>query len=488
MHDLPATSSLNPYPAMKDSGVPWLGEVPAHWPVMSLRAMLESRVGGSWGNEPEAGGTLARCIRGTDFDLTRLTAKIANAPMRSYPAEDIARRRLREGDLVMATSGGSEELAVGSVVLFEASECALPTNFAARLVPRNDSNARYLVYLHYALNKAGVTQALTKKVTIANLDTDAYLLTHAPFPPLPEQAAIARYLDYADRRIRRYIRAKQKLIKLLEEQKQAIIHRAVTRGLKPNVRLKSSGVEWLGDVPEHWDVKPLKFLVPHVTVGIVIQPARLYVPSGVPCLRSLNISGGVIDDRELVFISSVSNEVHRKSQIFTDDIVVVRTGRAGVAAIVTPDFNRANCIDLLIVRASERLNSTYLQVFMNSWAARTDIKYRSVGAIQAHYNTATLASLIVPVPPIQEQEAMLESMAEELEPLNAASVTAQSEIWLLREYRIRLTADVVTGKLDVREAAARLPDDIEESEPVDEVESGEEESGEVDAVPQEVEA
>ena len=79
-----------------------------------------------------------------------------------------------------------------------------------------------------------------------------------PLPPLPEQAAIVRFLDHADRRIRRYIRAKQKLIKLLEEQKQAIIHRAVTRGLDPNVRLKPSGVEWLGDVPEHWEVQRVK--------------------------------------------------------------------------------------------------------------------------------------------------------------------------------------------------------------------------------------
>ncbi len=84
-----------------------------------------------------------------------------------------------------------------------------------------------------------------------------------PLPPLPEQAAIVRFLDHADRRIRRYIRAKQKLIKLLEEQKQAIIHRAVTRGLDPNVRLKPSGVEWLGDVPEHWEVKKIRQCAGH---------------------------------------------------------------------------------------------------------------------------------------------------------------------------------------------------------------------------------
>src|SRR5207244_1590921 len=112
-------------------------------------------------------------------------------------------------------------------------------------------------------------------------------------PPLPEQASIVRFLDHADRRIRRAIHAKQKLIALLNEQKQAVIHGTVTRGLDPSVRLKPSGVDWLGDVPEHWDVKPLKHLVSQVTVGIVVQPAQLYVDEGIPCLRSVNISTGI---------------------------------------------------------------------------------------------------------------------------------------------------------------------------------------------------
>src|SRR5690606_34509668 len=113
-------------------------------------------------------------------------------------------------------------------------------------------------------------QVRSKGIWISRLQLtdEAFLGAPFPLPPPDEQAAIVRFLDHADRRIRRYIRAKQKLIKLLEEQKQAIIHRAVTRGLDPNVRLKPSGVEWLGDVPEHWSVKRFKFLA-RVTSGQV---------------------------------------------------------------------------------------------------------------------------------------------------------------------------------------------------------------------------
>ena len=294
-----------------------------------------------------------------------------------------------------------------------------------------------------------------------------YVSALLPIPPLPEQAAIVHFLDHMDWRIRRYIRAKQKLIKLLEEQKQVIIHHAVTRGLDPNVRLKPSGIDWLGDVPEYWEIKRLKYVVPKVTVGIVIQPAQLYVAEGVLCLRSLNISSGVIKSNDLVYISHASNQLQRKSQIHTGDIVVVRTGQAGVAAIVTEEYEGANCVDLLIIRKSNRVLSEYLLVFLNSYAARKDVEYNSVGAIQAHYNTGTLANLLLPLPSVEDQRAILEYLEAELAPLQAAMTHTEHEITLLREYRVRLIADVVTGKLDVREVAARLPDEAEESEPLD---------------------
>ena len=120
-------------------------------------------------------------------------------------------------------------------------------------------------YLALALQSKGVAyqfQVEAKGVTRYGLTYNSIQSVHLPLPPLPEQAAIVRYLDYVDRRIRRYVSAKRKLIALLEEEKQAIVNRAVTRGLDPNVRLKPSGVEWLGDVPEHWEVSAAEVSVP----------------------------------------------------------------------------------------------------------------------------------------------------------------------------------------------------------------------------------
>jgi type I restriction enzyme S subunit len=170
-----------------------------------------------------------------------------------------------------------------------------------------------------------------------------------------------------------------------------------------------------------------------------------------------------------VYISEESNADHRKSQIFVGDIVVVRTGQAGTAVVVPHEFDGANCIDLLIIRKASSIVSEYLATYVNSWAARTDVEYKSVGAIQAHYNTETLANLIVPLPPVDEQKAILSYLEIELRDLNRLIARAQTENRLLREYCIRLTADVVTGKLDVREAAKTLSDIRGEAEPLDEI-------------------
>jgi type I restriction enzyme, S subunit len=451
---------LKPYPRMKDSGMLWLGEVPEHWQVRRLKYLLRERDDRSVDGSQQ----LLRVSQYTGITERRRDDGGTEPDTR---AESLAGYKLVDRN----------DLAINIMLAWNGSMGVSPFRgivSPAYCVYRIGPQA-HPWYLHHLLRspsyKARIKAVSTGVVeSRLRLYTDDLYRLEALLPPRSEQAGVVRFLEYADQRIRRYIRAKQKLIKLLEKQKEAIIHRAVTRGLDPNVPLKPSSLEWLGDVPEHWEVRPLKFLTPQVTVGIVIQPARLYVASGVPCLRSLNISSGIIQARELVFITPESNREHHKSQIFSGDIVVVRTGRAGVAAVVTPEFDGANCIDLLIVRASERFYSEYLLMYLNSWAARTDIEYRSVGAIQAHYNTTTLANLVVPVPPLEDQRAIIDVIARQTSPLDRARVTADSEIALLGELRTRLIADVVTGKLDVREGAARLPDEVDEAEPLDEIE------------------
>jgi type I restriction enzyme S subunit len=297
-------------------------------------------------------------------------------------------------------------------------------------------------------------------------------------PPLPEQPAIVRFLGHVDRRIRRYIRAKQKLIKLLEEQKQAIIHRAVTRGLDPNVRLKPSGVEWLGDVPEHWEVRRLKHFA-------AVNPARrnpsLQRDTLVTFLPMERVGEwGELDKHETVrYGESKSGLTYMQD----GDIIVAK---------ITPCFENgkgALCSELKngvamgstefhVLRPYGQTAGSFLYLITRSPAVRyLGVQSMRGTAGQQRVPPDFLANLLIALPPIDEQHEITEyikgRIKGEIAQFDLAINRMVREIALLREYRTRLIADVVTGKIDVREAAAQMPDEAEEPETFEEDEAAE---------------
>ena len=201
-------------------------------------------------------------------------------------------------------------------------------------------------------------------------------------------------------------------------------------------------------------MKRLKDVVPGITVGIVVTPSKYYVTDGVPCLRSLNVSDGILNMAEVVFISPKANEQHRKSMIAAGDLVVVRTGRAGTALVVPTELDGANCIDLLIIRQSADIDSRFLYYLINSPATAGQVKAHSVGAIQEHYNTRTLAELWVPSLPLKEQKAIVEVLDRETTRIDTLIAKVRDAIDLLTELHTALISGAVTGKIDVREEVA----------------------------------
>jgi type I restriction enzyme S subunit len=442
------SDGLRSYLEYKDSGVDWLGDLPAHWEVKRIKTVVQEL-----NTRSESGSELL-------LSLTRARGLVPQSEMnnRGQTARTLIGYKIcKPNDIVM------NRMQAWSGMFAKANIEGLVSPDYAIFEPAKDANSSYLVSLfkipvlvdQFAIASKGIGTGFNR------LYTNQFGAIEIPLPPPDEQDTIVRFLDAAEYRIRRYIRAKQKLIKLLNEQKQAIIQQAVTRGIDPDVPMKDSGIEWLGDIPTHWEMTKLKYIVPKVTVGIVVQPAQLYVPSGIPCLRSLNISRGYINTDKLVYISPASNEANKKSKIYTGDVVVVRTGQAGVAVIVSPEFDGANCIDLLIIKKSDIILSEYLRVYINSHGARNDVEYRSVGAIQAHYNTETLANLYIPLPSPDEQHDILERIAAKIKPIDVAVNSATSQIYAVQEYRTRLIADVVIGKVDVRGIAFALPEEFE---------------------------
>ena len=433
------TSDLKPYPAYKDSGVPWLGKVPAHWETKRVKSLSIVKRGAS----PRPIGDARYFDDGGEYAWVRIADVTASNHYLEKTTQRLSRLgqslsvRLQPGALFLSIAGS-----VGKPIITNI-QCCIHDGFV--YFPQFRGNVEFL----YRLFSCGAPFArLGKLGTQLNLNTDTVGGIYLAWPPEPEQTAIVRFLDHADQRIRRYIRAKQKLIALLEEQKQAIIHQAVTgqidvRTGQPYPAYKPSGVEWLGDVPAHWEVSRVK------AEFHCLNHRRLPLSGterGAMTLRQYDYYGasGVIDkvddylfDDELLLIAEDgANLVLRNLPL-----AIIARGRFWVN-------NHAHILK------PKRGHLEYLAGVMEGLSYLPWIS----GAAQPKLTQDRLMSVAIAVPPREEQDRIVPFISTETSPLRTAIVRANREIDLLREYRTRLIADVVTGKLDVREAAAALPE------------------------------
>jgi type I restriction enzyme S subunit len=304
------------------------------------------------------------------------------------------------------------------------------------------------------------------------------LLKCEPFPvPSPEeQAAMVRFLDYANGRLERAIRAKRKVIALLHEQKQAIIHRAVTRGLDPTVPLKPSGIPWLGDIPKHWEVLPLKGVCA-IQSGITLgkdyagQSLREY-----PYLRVANVQAGHANLAVVKTIRVTKAEAER-CILQKGDVLMTEGGdpdKLGRGCVW--DAQVAPCLHqnhVFAVRPNQsRLEPHFLSALMGTSYARAYFQSTARQTTNlAATNKTKIGLFKVLLPKVDEQTRILTALNDETRPVTTAITRLEREIELLREYRTRLVADVVTGKLDVRPAARQLPEETqpEAAVPADEL-------------------
>ena len=448
-----------PYSAYKPSGVDWLGDVPAHWEVRRLRDSVAGCIGGVWGSEPNGLDDLP-CVRVADFDRQRFRVHIGNPTLRAIASNERRQRILTAGDLLLEKSGGGDLQPVGVVMLYDHDVPAVCSNFIARLRVRKGYDPVFLTFLHSTLYALRLNARSIKQTTgIQNLDTSAYLGEKVCFPPRPEQHAIARYLDHVDRRIQRYIQAKQKRITLLHEARQAIIHRAVTRGLDPDVPLKPSGVDWLGDVPAHWEIRRAKYLYREVNERS---------STGAEKLMSVSHKTGVTPRKKNVTMfraeTNVGYKLCRPGDIAVNTMwaYMAALGVAKQIGLVSPSYNVYRPIN------GEQLNQDYIDPLLRTELYRTEYLIRSTGITASRLRLYPESFLDIPLlhPPLPEQTAIVAHLDQATAAIDAAIDTAHRQTELMRAYRASLIAHVVTGKLDVRAAAAQLPPESAEQEPV----------------------
>lgn len=454
-------AGLKPYPVMKPSGLPWLGMVPEHWEITRAKNVFRCiDVRSSTGEEELLTVSSERGV------VPRSSATVTMFKAESY----VGYKLCWPGDLVV-----NSLWAWGRGLGVSWHHGIVSSAYGVyRLRPKYRGYAEYVHRLVRSTPFNWELQVRSKGIWISRLQLtdEAFLGAPIPLPPVPEQAAIVRFLDYMDRRIQRHIRAKQKLIKLLEEQKQAIIHRAVTRGLDPNVRLKPSGVKLLGKVPEHWEVRKLGTLGTfHKGRGI----ARADITnSGVPAITYGDIYTQYAIQAKTLNKFTTAQVAARAFEIHSGDLLFAASGETvdeigkTIVYVGTPPAYAGG--DIIVLRL-DQADGLYLSYVLNSKIGCGQKSAFGRGDIIVHISATKLKRIVAPLPPLDEQRRIAEFLDGAIAAISAASDSACHEINLLYEYRTRLIADVVTGKLDVREAAASLPDEQDESEPHDEPET-----------------
>jgi type I restriction enzyme S subunit len=461
---------LKAYASYKDSGVAWLGQVPEHWEVRRLRNVAEMRVS-NVDKHTKAGEMPVRLCNYVDvYKNERITDRVGFMRATALPRE-IERFRLQLGDVLITKDSESwNDIGVPALVEYTAEDLLCGYHLAL-LRPLECLYGRFFLRLLQSISVAYQFHIEANGVTRYGLSHGAIKSIWVPIPPPAEQADIVRFLDHADRRIRSYIDAKQKLIKLLEEEKQAIILRAVTRGLDPNVRFKPSGVEWLGDVPQHWVVKLLHHVLdPAIPLayGILLPGPRL--DEGVPYLGA----GDVRPDRlRLDALPRTTGEIaaaYPRTRMRAGELVYAIRGSFGSVEVIPPELDGVNLSrDAARLAPRSGINAFWLAFLLRSRFCQEQFRLKEIGATVTGVNIRDLKRVVVPVPPFEEQEAIVQFLDQEINVIDRAVGRAEREVSLLREYRNRLIADVVTGKFDVREAAKNLPDDTPEPEPLDEI-------------------
>lgn len=446
---------LRPYPIYKDSGVLWLGEVPEHWEIHPNRALFHEVRDRDHADEQMLSVTITKGVVTQKHLLEDSSKKDSSNLDRSayklVQPDDIAYNKMRAWQ--------------GAIGLSSFRGIISPAYVVER--PRTCCFPRYFHHLFRTPEFVKEAERWSYGITsdIWSLRPEHFRLLYSCLPPVDEQSAIVRYLDYTDRRIQRYIRAKQKLIKLLEEQKQAIIHQAVTgqidvRTGKPYPKYKPSGVEWLGNVPEHWEIHRIKS-VASIRYGLGQPPSES--DTGLPLIRATNVDHGRIVEKNLIRVDPEDVPKTRGAFLAQGEIIVVRSGAYTADSAIIPEEYSGAVAGYDMVLTPRSVQQEFISLALLSTYLRDDqLITASMRSAQPHLNAEELGVALILVPPEMEQEEIVEHVASASSFLHVAGQVAWREIDLLREYRTRLISDVVTGKLDVREATANLPEELEE--------------------------
>ena len=448
-------SELEPYTHYEFSGVRWLGDVPAHWTIRRLKTYVENVVDQT---EEYEEGEICLALE----DVESWTGRYEEAG--SYAGLDSQAKRFRVGDVLFC------KLRPYLAKVARPNRAGICVS--EFLVLRPSSSEVTSHYLEQLLRSRPVVDAIDASTFGAKMPRAEWQFIGGmdqPVPPLEEQAAIVCYLDHVDQHVRRYLDGKEKLISLLKEQRQAAIHRAVTRGLDANTRLKPSGIEWLGTIPAHWQMRRLQSAVDMKVSNVDKDVKEDEIPIRLCNYVDVYKNDRIIENVPFMRATATADEIDR-FRIESGDVLITKDSEAwddiGVPAIVEYSAEDVVCgYHLALLRPSKTLLSgAYLFRALQCPAIACQFHMAANGVTRYGLSHHAIKSAFFPVPPLSEQVAIVEYLDKATADIDAAIDRAHREIELMREYRERLIADVVTGRLDVREAAGQLPEPGEKAD------------------------
>ncbi len=437
-------SKVQRYESYKESGVEWLGEIPEHWEVHRLKNQIDMITGYPFKSEKytDKGIKLARGINVKegvlDWKETRFWPEIE---------KHLVDYLLKDGDVLIAMDGS--KVGKNFCQIKESDLPILLLQRVARLRPKVTLTSNYLYFNIVNRNfllwvEMTKTDPMVPHIAPADIKNFQILI-----PPLPEQTQIAQFLDDKTTKIDDAIAIKQQQINLLKERKQILIHKAVTRGLDDSVPLKDSGVEWIGEIPEGWDICHLKWLSKIYAGGTPDKTNLSYWQNGtIPWIASGEVNQDTVT-KPTTYITELGLRNSSARWIEKDSLVVALAGQGKTKGMVAYiDFNTTGNQSLAALKANkERMESKYLFVFLK--AAYSELRGVSGEGKRDGLNLQKLGNLDIPIPPLSEQKEISTYIETASQKIETAIGLKQQEIAKLKEYKSSLINGVVTGKVRV---------------------------------------
>ena len=449
------------YPEYKDSGVKWLGKIPTHWICTQIKYGYDITLGKMLQkNKSSSKDELKPYLKAQNIQPKGIDLSVVD---NMWFSPDEKNKLLLKNNDVLISEGGD----VGRSALWQGQlvECYIQNAInRARAIKGN--SPYFLNYWMVYLKSADFINTLCNKATIPHYTAEKVETSPLLLPNCDEQLHISLFLDHETAKIDNLIEKQQQLIELLKEKRQAVISHAVTKGLNPDVPMKDSGVEWLGEVPEHWELVPLKYLCNFSGGGTPTKDNLSYWQGGtVPWVSPKDMkSFWISETQDYVTPKAVSesstNYIEEGSLLMVVRSGILQRNIPVAINIVKVTMNQ----DMKALRFNERMKAHYAAYFINGNVNSLLLEWTKEGATVESIEHEYLANGLIPVPPIDEQHSIIKSISDQMIRFELLEEKALTGIRLLQERRTALISAAVTGKIDVRDWVAPDTQDVEVSQ------------------------